>query len=895
MHSPETRPDNGQRRRRFILRATAGYLAFALAWVLLSDLLLSLVLSPQVIIQLSLAKGITFVLLTTVMLYFLLNHLPDDAALDKPPAGRGWIVAGALFVSCTLGLLTVAALNALAERLVGSKKEELSIIASLQATHIAGRIVEQRASALEVARKLEAGGINVAADGMPDAATGQLIERLRHHWRTTHGAAEILLLDANGHAPWQRDIATSALLPTLQQALRTEKPVLVTPEDSIIGLAGFIVPLTPRIDSPLAAIFIGQHVASFLLPTNPEHTPGLQLILASRRNDRVVFLASEPSTVDGSIAPKSYIAEAGSAIVQAVMHTQQMTEGHDHAGRLVMAASEPIAGTPWVVLATLDRDKTLAASNRVSIIAGAVTALAFLCLLLGAGYVTQHQRLRVARAETMLHRERQENQRRWQQALDIGDIGTFRHELADDTMHCDTRALLHLGISHSPIDLRDSMRNVHPDDVSELKSRIAALISAPPGEDFQFEVQIFRPDGSLRDARVMARAIRNAQGRVDHVEGVTWDISDLRRTEAELADSRRMLDAAQAAARIGSFIYEAATDHFICTPGIFTIFGVPDDYPKSIAGWRERVHPEDLAQTSMAFDALVNGLLSGFDQEYRIIRLDTGATRWVHGQARRSPQSSGHPPRITGSILDITESRMAKDALKASLAEQEHAYDELRRLNGRLQDIRENEGRRIAREIHDGLGQILTAVLMDTHRLKGDILKDAEAVQAHVAQMTLQLELSLETVRQLSHELHPPILDTLNLAEAIEWLVTDYRKRAGIRCRISVPESLENIPIRISANLFRICQELLTNISRHARASRIDADLAIVGNNEIQLRIEDNGEGFLPAVTSPHSLGLISIRERVEQLHGHLEILSQPELSGTRITVRIPLDTPDPS
>lgn len=230
-------------------------------------------------------------------------------------------------------------------------------------------------------------------------------------------------------------------------------------------------------------------------------------------------------------------------------------------------------------------------------------------------------------------------------------------------------------------------------------------------------------------------------------------------------------------------------------------------------------------------------------------------------------------------VSDLSEVKRAEQELRAS-------SEQLRNLAARLLSVREEERTRIAREVHDELGQALTAVKMDLSWLAGRLSPGNGPMLGRV-RSTLQLaDSTIQSVRRISTELRPSVLD-LGLAAALEWQAQEFQARTGIRCRLRLPDGGEVAP-DVSTTLFRIFQEALTNIARHAGATRAEVVLKKQPDGLVLL-IRDNGRGFNPANSSSlKSLGLLGMRERAASLGGRVDISSAPG-KGTRVTVRIPL------
>jgi len=230
-------------------------------------------------------------------------------------------------------------------------------------------------------------------------------------------------------------------------------------------------------------------------------------------------------------------------------------------------------------------------------------------------------------------------------------------------------------------------------------------------------------------------------------------------------------------------------------------------------------------------------------------------------------------------VSDLSEVKRAEQELRAS-------SEQLRNLAARLLSVREEERTRIAREVHDELGQSLTAVKMDLSWLAGRLSPGNGHLLGRI-RSTLQLaDSTIQSVRRISTELRPGVLD-LGLAAALEWQAREFQARTGIRCRLRLPDQGVVAP-DVSTALFRIFQEALTNIARHAGATRAEVVLKKQPDGLVLL-IRDNGRGFDPAnSSSSKSLGLLGMRERAAILGGRVDISSAPG-KGTRVTVWIPL------
>lgn len=237
--------------------------------------------------------------------------------------------------------------------------------------------------------------------------------------------------------------------------------------------------------------------------------------------------------------------------------------------------------------------------------------------------------------------------------------------------------------------------------------------------------------------------------------------------------------------------------------------------------------------------------------------------------------------RFQSIVRDITDRVIAEGKLKRS-------HSELRQLASHLQSIREEERTHMAREIHDELGQQLTGLKMDLAWIKRKLNGALPEVVDKINETSTLVDETVKTVRRLSAKLRPSILDDLGIVPAMEWHSEEFQKRSGIETRFSTNAPDLVLPADTATALFRIYQESLTNVSRHADATKVESSLMLI-NNEVILTIKDNGKGFeAPEVARKKTLGLLGMKERTLLLGGSYEI-SGKKGKGTSVTIRIPV------
>ncbi|MFQ5486222.1 MAG: ATP-binding protein, partial [Desulfobacterales bacterium] len=241
----------------------------------------------------------------------------------------------------------------------------------------------------------------------------------------------------------------------------------------------------------------------------------------------------------------------------------------------------------------------------------------------------------------------------------------------------------------------------------------------------------------------------------------------------------------------------------------------------------------------------------------------------------------GHIVGTLSSGEDITQRKQAEMDLKRSHAQ-------LRRLSAHLQSVREKERKNIVREIHDELGQTLTALKMDVSWLKKRIAPDEKILSEKIHSMLGTIDRVIVWVNEVSAKLRPRLLDELGVKDAIHWLAEDLQKRTDIQCTFSCNFSDFQFDNDLSTAIFRISQEALTNIVRHAKASRVQIDLN-QQNGELILKITDNGKGITEKeINSSTSFGLMGMRERMHTWGGKVEI-SGSKNRGTTLVVKLPI------
>lgn len=267
---------------------------------------------------------------------------------------------------------------------------------------------------------------------------------------------------------------------------------------------------------------------------------------------------------------------------------------------------------------------------------------------------------------------------------------------------------------------------------------------------------------------------------------------------------------------------------------------------------------------------------------YHLRRFD-GETRWVFEEARPRLGPKGRLVGFVGLCVDADAVARADQSTTDA--------DALRSLSGRLEAAREGERSRLARELHDELGQVLTSTkldlmwLCDHARQPGN--RPSVSLVNKLQSLAGLIELAIAAVQRITTELKPPALEHLGLTAALEWEATKFQARTGIRCRVESRLGATTLDASRAMTLFRIAQESLTNVARHAHAGAVRLSIQ-KAKNRVVLEVQDNGRGIAEReLRDPQSAGLLGMRERAHLLRGDFKISGSPG-RGTRVTVSIP-------
>jgi len=397
------------------------------------------------------------------------------------------------------------------------------------------------------------------------------------------------------------------------------------------------------------------------------------------------------------------------------------------------------------------------------------------------------------------------------------------------------------------------------------------------------EHEVLGADGTIRWQQWEDHAIRDADGAIVEFQSIGRDITDRKRTERKLRESQRRYIRATAAGRVALCEYDVGRHEFYVDTALGYVLGLSNP-PVTLRGWMHRIHPDDLAETRRFLRvALAANLPADADGNSALpeltlrLRAQDGRWCWFRVRASRSVGADGTAERYVGTLIEITEQKVAEDAL--------------RNLTRRLLKLQDEERRRISRELHDVTGQELFALTVDAQRVRNELGPEiSERVDGLLREIVSLGDQVLREVRTLSYVLHPPMLDESGLAAAVRWYVNGFTERSGIAIELDDLEDVGRLPPSIETAFFRIVQEGLANVQRHSGS--LDARIALSrSEHDVHMTISDHGTGIADGDNevseAPFGVGIPGMRERVRQLNGSLEITTSS--SGTVVTVLAPI------
>lgn len=450
------------------------------------------------------------------------------------------------------------------------------------------------------------------------------------------------------------------------------------------------------------------------------------------------------------------------------------------------------------------------------------------------------------------------------------DLINQSHYWSDELYH-----LFDLENDGTVMDLDTYMKNVHPDDRKLfLESHHAAIEN---NQQLNVEFRFVKKNGNICNFLTTGNVRTDKNGKPLRMEGTTQDITERKKNENEILKEKYLSDSI-----INSL------------PGVFYLYTRDGKFlrgnknfetvTKYSADEIRKMHPLDLFdedEREMLSQKTRNVFISGEEnvQANFLLKTKDKIPYYFTGIAIEYEGSTC----LMGVGIDISERVAAKEKIKKT-------SEQLRQLAGHLQSIREEERKRIGCEIHDELGQQLTAIEMDVAWIDKKIPEESAIIKNKLKNVITLLSGSNQSIRRILSELRPSILDDHDLLEAIEWLNRQFTANTGIPVKFTTDESEIKSSESVTTCIFRVYQEAFTNITRYAQAKKVSTSLS-VANETIMVIIEDDGKGFdMASVQNKKSFGILGMQERILILGGSFELVSSPG-KGTKIIIGLPYHT----
>lgn len=397
------------------------------------------------------------------------------------------------------------------------------------------------------------------------------------------------------------------------------------------------------------------------------------------------------------------------------------------------------------------------------------------------------------------------------------------------------------------------------------------------------EIRIEGFDGTRKTILNSASPLRDREKKITGAVAVVQDITAIRRAQGELSFSKGFFKSSFDSAAAGVVVSDAMERSFLMANRAFCEIVGYSEYELLGMYFQDLTHPDDRARDVETARRLLAGELAPYIQEKRYLH-KSGEVVWVLVAVALIYGQDGEPMYFVGQVIDITARKQMENELISS-------REKLRRVATYETSAREAERKRIARELHDELGQMLTGIKMDLSSLHRS-LPPSPGLAERIRGTQHLLDGALASVRRIASDLRPYMLDELGLESALEWMVQEFEKRCGgISCSLAFRVDDGYSPdADIVITTYRIVQECLTNVARHADATRVDIDIGLHADGAFLISIRDNGRG-LPEAAKHDGLGLQGIRERVIALNGKLKLHSRP-YEGVALEVAIPVAWP---
>ncbi len=461
------------------------------------------------------------------------------------------------------------------------------------------------------------------------------------------------------------------------------------------------------------------------------------------------------------------------------------------------------------------------------------------------------------------------SEERFRLAAHAGKMFAYEWDAATDLIIRSGECAHILGVDErAPVTGQQVWSKIHPDDLETVKAVLTAITPEKP--EIRITYRMIHHDRGTIWVERLSRASFDAAGKLTGIKGMIVDITERKQVEAALRESEERLRLAVEAGRMYAYEWDVASDVIVRSGKFANILGL-EGAPSIVTckNMLTTVHPDDRAEVTAVTAACTPENPIG-RVRYRVIRPD-GSVVWLEKTARSFFDSNGKLLRAIGIVADITERKLGEEALST--------------LSQRLIGAQEAERERIARELHDDIGQRLALLEVDLQQLKQSNI-ESEEIGRCIDELCAQTSSISEDVHDLSHELYSSKLKILGPVAAMRGFCRELSAKQKVEIDFDHDDILRSIPTEVSLCLFRILQEALHNAVKHSGVRHFKVEFREI-DNTITLNVHDSGLGFdTEAAMRGQGIGLTSMQERLKLVNGELSIESQIE-QGTTIRARV--------
>ncbi|MDP2393747.1 MAG: PAS domain-containing protein [Methylococcaceae bacterium] len=676
--------------RSGIVSVVLVYAVFAGLWILLSDQLMQIIVTdPEQLVWISMFKGWLFVCITSMLLYGTMLRWVDSGAetLDVPKASH-WFRLPFLSLVIIICLFTATSIINTREHQKQTEIAKLQAIADLKATEVIDWLKERQRNVdfVQTSRLFAEQFQRWQETG--DEQSGQQLQARLEQFATTYGFAAVSLLDGQGNRLWGTSKAPQVLspnvLPAVAKALVGGNTQRMGPTRDAAGQVwlDFIVPLTV-LPGPAPIIVLHADLTDWLLPKLhawPLPSASGEMLLLRRDGDQVLYLNDlrypQASTANLTLPIATDKLLAAQALRGDAL-TNGAIEGVDYRGIASIGVARPIEGTDWLLLAKFDQAdlyRAVAGDTAWISFAGLVTLFVSIA---GFYLLRQGQQLAVVNAVRQVQEERLDALNLLSSIADSSDDAIFAKDLAGRYTLFNSAASRFVGKSVETV-LGQDDRAIFPPEQAEKLMAIGRQIIA--NKEIFYQEEALDTTNGTRTFLATKGPLRDKQGQVIGIFGISRDITVLKQVEQSLREGEERLRLAQSSAHIGIWDWDLITGTVTWTAELEAIYGYPKgSFPGTYSAFSDRVYPNDLADVERLRDEAVNAH-QAFDFDFRV-QLPSDITRWVSCKGGAIYDDTGKAIRVFGVNIDITKAKIAEQSLRQQSEEITQRNEELERFN----------------------------------------------------------------------------------------------------------------------------------------------------------------------------------------------------------------------